>query len=161
MGKSDTTTRRLCTDCVNGRSFRADQSLQSIGNSSDFSTASLSDSSTLKKMYFQSEKGSDICMKSIANECGAGTGVATSTHRTQIPLPYLKGALKTGHYTAKAQSYAKYEHEHSCVYMYGESPSSKMLRRINVNADIFECGNESKNGDKLKCIANNVKLYSK
>lgn len=150
---------------VSGKTIRDVQSLQGFsildsGYSSDFSTASLDDSSILKKIEFLSNKGSKTCMKYISIECGAGTGVSGKIRRTQIPMVPLKPALRAGHYTAKDQDDTDYEIKYNCVYIYGDSVSAKSLRGLSVNADIFECGTEAKNKAVMKCIAKNVELFS-
>lgn len=70
----------------------------------------------------------------------------------------LEEALKANNYTAKDQSYTDYENENKCVYIYGDSGSSKRLRGIFLNADIFECGADPKKDAVLKCIAKNIEL---
>lgn len=137
----------------NGSSIRDREFLQGFGRASDSSTISLDHYSSLKQIFFQSGKNDDICISSIDIVCGFGMGFGINILRTNIPLVPLKAALEAGNYTPKDQTDADYENENKCVYIYGDSESSKRLRGFEVNADIFLC-------DSLKCIASIVKLYS-
>lgn len=145
---------------ANGKSINTREILQGLWNSKDTSKVSLDDLSILKKFSIMVDLGKDICMKNIGIECGAGTGLGTSVRRTQIPLVHLKEALRINNYAAKDPSYAKYENDHSCVYMYGDWESSNRLRGFEVDADIFECGSKPTFDEQMKCIGKSIRLYS-
>lgn len=73
---------------------------------------------------------------------------------------YLKYRLIANNYTALDASYAKYETDHRCVYIYGDFESSKRLRRIETSVDIFECSNKRTVDEQLECIGNTVEFHS-
>lgn len=144
---------------ANGKCINTREILEGFWNAKDTSKVSLDDLSILKKISFMADLGKDICMKKIEIKCGANTGLGTSVRYTQIPIIYLEKALRTNNYTAKDQSYAEYENDHDCVYMYGDWELSNRLRGFEMDADIFECANESTIDEQIKCIGRNVRLY--
>lgn len=145
---------------VNNKTVRVQSALGGEGNLSYPKKISLDSYSILEAIFFLTEKDSDICMQNIDIVCGAGTGVGTSLRHTNLPMGLLKEALRVNHYTAKGDTYTKTENENNCVYIYGDSGSSKRLRGIGVNPDIFECGTDPKKDAVLKCIAKNIEMWS-